>query len=559
MKRYYYYIFLLLGLCACQDESIDGFGYLQLSSVELNKTVIPASRAAGESTERLALDILKNGVIVKHTDDWKTLQGESLLLPTGRYVLKAYSVAKDSMIVGFQGQPFYVGVSEVVVEKDVAKPAEVVCSLAQCMVSVHYTDHFKQNFKSYTCRVENSYGTADFVQNETRSAYYPAAAMTATLSLTNTDNKSFVLTQKIPNVKARYHYNIHYDVTTEGDGSFNITVDQTTHNYIVNIVVPLTSSADPKLHTGNADAWGQFAYLSGTSELTGETEPIVFQYKKPGDINWSAVSATAGEAGAYTAKTLQLDFGTDYNFRIACGAKVGTMGMFTTETFQEVPNLKFDTWVQKGKNWYANPVANCYDDPSAYWANGNEGVTSSAAGSNPPITIPVEGAEAYRGKAAKLTTITGVTLVKSAAGNLFIGKYKTNIMKPAASVSFGRPYSGARPVVFSGYYKYTPKPINEGTYPGSLMTDECHIYIRLWDAGGKLIGSAELIETKEVATYTRFSLPIVYTDLKAKPASMTIVATSSHYGGEFSGAKVVGQVGAGSTLWVDEFELSYYK
>ncbi|MEG2229077.1 MAG: PCMD domain-containing protein, partial [Odoribacter sp.] len=82
---------------------------------------------------------------------------------------------------------------------------------------------------------------------------------------------------------------------------------------------------------------------------------------------------------------------------------------------------------------------------------------------------------------------------------------------------------------------------------------------RLWDAGGKLIGSAELIENKEVTTYTHFSLPIVYTDLKAKPASMTIVATSSHYGGEFEGSKVIGQVGAGSTLWVDEFELSYYK
>ena len=38
---------------------------------------------------------------------------------------------------------------------------------------------------------------------------------------------------------------------------------------------------------------------------------------------------------------------------------------------------------------------------------------------------------------------------------------------------------------------------------------------------------------------------------------MTIVATSSQYGGEFSGARVCGQVGAGSTLWVDEFELLY--
>ena len=38
---------------------------------------------------------------------------------------------------------------------------------------------------------------------------------------------------------------------------------------------------------------------------------------------------------------------------------------------------------------------------------------------------------------------------------------------------------------------------------------------------------------------------------------MTIVATSSRYGGDFSGSKVSGSVGVGSELYVDEFELLY--
>lgn len=63
----------------------------------------------------------------------------------------------------------------------------------------------------------------------------------------------------------------------------------------------------------------------------------------------------------------------------------------------------------------------------------------------------------------KMSTITGVTLVTSAAGNLFIGTYKTNMTNPAASVSFGRPYTGARPVKLSGYYKYEPHETNEGS------------------------------------------------------------------------------------------------
>ena len=64
-------------------------------------------------------------------------------------------------------------------------------------------------------------------------------------------------------------------------------------------------------------------------------------------------------------------------------------------------------------------------------------------------------------------------------------------------------------------------------------------------------------------SYTHFELPIEYTDMTKRPDKITIVATSSRYGGEFEGSgmlntKVVGQVAAGSTLWVDDFELSYY-
>lgn len=557
MKRYYLISLMFVLFWSCQDESKDGFGYLQLSSVELNKTVIPTSKATdGVTIEKIALDLMRGETIVKHVDDWTLLKGESLLLPTGTYVVKAYSADKDMTAVGFDGLAYYTGQADVKVEKDVAKPVEVVCKLAQAMVSVNYSDNFKKSFKAYSCNVTNQFGSVHFIQDESRAAYFPAADFKTTLSLTNTDNKSFTLEKTISEVKAQYHYTIQYDVTTEGCGDFNITVDQSTHNYIVNIVVPITSDADPDLHTGDANAWGQFAYLFGTSDLTDETEPIVFQYKKSDASDWVSVDAILGENGVYSAKTSQLDFGTSYHYRIACGAKVGVMSVFTTESYQEVPNLNFESWTKGGKNWYANS-----DASDSYWASGNSGVTSFLAGSNDPITVCVEGDDAYKGKAAKMSTITGVTLVKSAAGNLFIGSYKTNMGNPSASVSFGRPYTGARPVKLSGYYKYVPKPTNEGSQPSAaeLPMDECNIYIRLWDASGNVIGFGEFIGKEEITTYTPFEIEVIYSDEKAKPAKMTIVATSSHYGGNFSGSTVVGRVGAGSTLWVDEFELSYYK
>lgn len=557
MKRYHLIFLLSIFLWSCQDESKEGFGYLQFSSVELNKTVIPTTKAAdGGITEKIAVDLMRGETVVKHVDDWTLLKGESLLLPTGSYIVKAYTADKDMTSVGFESLAYYAGQAVVKVEKDVAKPVEVVCKLAQAMVSVNYSDNFKKSFKAYSCNVENQYGSVNFVQDESRAAYFPAADLEATLSLTNTDNKSFTYGKTITDVKAQYHYTIKYDVTTEGSGDINITVDQSTHNYIVNIVVPLTSDADPKLHTGDANAWGQFAYIYGTSDLTNVAEPIVFQYKKSDASDWVSVDAVLGENGIYSAKTSQLDFGTSYHYRIACGAKVGAMSVFTTESYQEVPNLNFDSWAKSGKNWYANS-----DASDSYWASGNTGVTSFLAGSNDPITVCVEGSDAYKGKAAKMSTITGVTLVKSAAGNLFIGSYKTNMSNPSASVSFGRPYTGARPVKLSGYYKYEPHATNEGSVPSAeeLPMDQCNIYIRLWDASGNEIGFGEFVGKDLVTAYTRFEIDVNYSNETARPAKMTIVATSSRYGGDFSGSKVVGRVGAGSTLWVDEFELSYYK
>lgn len=535
-----------------------GYGYLQISAIGLDKTVVPQSKST--TTEKLALDIIKDGTVVKHTSDWTLLEGESLLLPTGSYILKAYSSEKDSTIQGFDVQPYYKGEQQVFVEKDVAKPVEVVCSLLQSMVTLQYSDNFKKAFSAYQCDVKNSDATVTFVSTETRPAYFCAGkALTAVLSLTNTDGKSFTYEKQIAEIaQSRYHYKVKYDVTNEGTGDFTFTVDQTTHEYEISITVPLTSSADPKLHTLRSEAWGQFAYLVGSSELTGETTPVQFQYKKVVDNVWEDVETTlSGEE--YTAKTGKLDFGTDYNYRIICGEKVGNTDQFTTESFQQIPNLNFDTWEKNKNNWYANPVTNNYDDPQAYWATGNEGVTSILAGSKPPITVPAEGDDAYSGKAAKLTTLTGITLVGSAAGNLFIGKYKTNMGSPALSVTFGRPYTGARPVSLSGYYKYLPKPINNGTKPGDLTTDQCNVYLKIWDASGNVIGFGEFVGSEEITTYTKFSFDITYTDALAKPATMTIVATSSRYGGDFEGAKVVGQVGGGSTLWIDEFELSYYK
>ena len=297
----------------------------------------------------------------------------------------------------------------------------------------------------------------------------------------------------------------------------------------------------------SVNAWATKASLYG--EMKSGASPSV-EYKKTTDADWIALPSEDINVSqtSFTAELKGLVNDTEYQWRILVDGEYSETATFTTEKIIEIPNLNFDTWSQSGKNWFPNA-----DAEDSYWATGNTGVTIA----KDATTVPVEGADAYNGKAAKMTTVTGVVYVGSAAGNLFIGTYSTNIGNPSASVSFGREYDGARPTKLKGYYKYKSMPITAGTKPGNLQNDECHIYMRLWDASGKEIAYGEFIGTETIAEYTPFEFDLEYKDNVTKPSKMTIVATSSHYGGEFEGKNVVGQVGEGSTLWVDEFELSY--
>ena len=542
-------------LCSCQselDESAQGYGYLQLASVDVNKSM---TRADVTATEQISIDVYdEEGTNVKHADKWQDINTENgLLLPAGKtYTVKAYSYDRDKDAQGFDAKPYYAGEKDVTIKANQATYAEITCKLAQSKVSVEYTDKFKSIFtEPFTCYVTGNSGTnIEFKDGETRAAYVKAE-QPLSIKLDFGNNKVF--TQQITaSAEAAHLYKVKLEAGDAQTG-ITITLNPTIHQYEVTLEIPTKMEdyiATTNISTDVSKVWGQFAYLTGECNITGATDPVQFCYKKKADTDWTTIEATkVGDTFTYENKVAPLDFGTEYEYYIKCGEKQGETVSFTTESYVEIPNLNFDTWTQSGKNWFANA-----DASDSYWATGNTGVTMIGDAT----TTPVEGTEARTGKAAKMITKTGVMLVGAAAGNLFIGTYKTNMGNPSASVNFGRDYTGARPVKLSGYYKYTSCAIDYGSEPGTLTTDECNIYVRLWDSDGNVIGFGEFIGTESVSTYQPFEFEIKYSNTTKRPAKITIVATSSHYGGNFSGIKVVGQVGSGSTLWVDDFELSYY-
>lgn len=540
----------LVSSCQSEIDEAKGYGYLQLSSVDVNKSVI--TRADITASETIAVDILDaSNAVVQHADDWKNL--DDVILPVATYTVKAYSADKKMDTQGFDAQPYYEGQSSVAIEANKAKTVSITCKLAQTMVSVNRSESFKSTFGGCTCYVEGADALSiPFGENETRAAYVKAGqALTVKVDFGNGKSFSQEITSK---AEAAYHYKVNLDIT-EGNAGFDISVDQTIHQYDVTVMVPTkqesTDMVTDDIRNDVSKVWGQFAYLSGSCNLAEVTSPVQFRYKKTTESEWTTVEAVQEEGTKnYSAKVAPLDFGTAYEYYIVCGDKTGETCTFTTESYVAIPNLNFDTWSQNGKNWYPNA-----DASNSYWATGNEGVTLGGSSNSTGVE------DSHSGLAARLETVqVKVLIVKvTAAGNIFIGNYKTNTSNPAASVTFGREYTGARPVKLSGYFKYQPgAEMSDGSVPSEkLEKDECDIYIQLW-SGDETIGEGHFVTNETVSEYTRFEIPIEYTVTNKRPDKIAIVATSSRYGGYFSGMSVIGQLAIGSTLWVDDFELSYY-
>lgn len=547
-------LFLGVGLISSCQSEIDeakGYGYLQLSSIDVNKGV--ETRADITESEAIAVDICdESNAVVQHADDWRNL--DDVILPVATYTIKAYSADKNMETQGFDAQPYYAGQKDVVIEANKAKNVNITCKLAQTMVSVNCSETFKSTFAGYTCYIEGADALSiPFVEDEARAAYVKAGQpLTVKVDFGNGKSFSQEITSK---AEAAYHYKVNLDIT-EGNAGFDISVDQTIHQYDVTVKVPTKQeSADMVTSDIKNDAskvWGQFAYLSGSCNLAEITSPVQFRYKKKADAEWTTIEAVQEEGTKnYSAKVAPLDFGTEYEYYILCGDKAGETCTFTTESYVEIPNLNFDTWSQNEKDWYPNA-----DASNSYWSTGNEGVTLGGNSNSVGVS------DSYSGLAAQLQTVevTMFVFVKvKAAGNIFIGSYKTNAQDPASSVTFGRDYSGARPTKLSGYFKYQPgATMSDGSVPSEkLEKDECDIYIQLW-SGGETIGEGHFITNETVSEYTHFEIPIEYTVTNKRPDKIAIVATSSRYGGYFDGMNVIGQLAIGSTLWVDDFELSYY-
>lgn len=211
------------------------------------------------------------------------------------------------------------------------------------------------------------------------------------------------------------------------------------------------------------------------------------------------------------------------------------------------------------------------------WASGNSGYVT-VAGNKTPDEYPTAIAEGRNGGlAAKMQTVYTSTFAAAtgnpiAAGNLFLGSFKTNLLNTLRSTKFGLPYSGDLPKFVRSYYKYKagPEVRDQDFQIVKGAVDSFDIYAILFESRAKdnfmygdhdfkdprnvAIARVPASQRQETATWKELYFPFEMVSGKTfdpnKEYVLAIVMSSSIDGANFTGA-------IGSTLIVDDIELIY--
>ena len=241
-------------------------------------------------------------------------------------------------------------------------------------------------------------------------------------------------------------------------------------------------------------------------------------------------------------------------------------------------NMGFDHWMQyEDKKFGGAKVDVLYDEDAT---DEEKTVWGSAAASTKMLgydsvlketdflAVTGEGKKALKLQTCGISAMFGI-VKKLAAGSVFNGYTgDIDIAKMSAHIFWGIPFTD-KPKTLEGYACYKPAKIDWTQDPYKSMEgqlDKGHVMVILsdwetpfdvcppsslldFDNDPGIIGYGKVVFDKEMTAYEKFTVNIEYRNERT-PKLITIVCSSSALGDYFTG-------GAGSTLYLDEFKLTY--
>lgn len=594
MKKLYTiltFCLFLASLGSCQNEELgqNAIGYLRLE-VGTDKTT--QTRVENEyNPKQIAVKIVNSaGKTVKETDDCTTWT-EAIELPVGTYTIEASSAGFDGKTAGWD-KPYYAAKETVDIKMNTNTSKEIVCKLANVLVTVEFSDDFRAAFQSAVVGVSDKSNSDNKVTfemrqaSETGKAYFPVTDLISNLTVSNYKGELHSKKDTITGIKAQENVILRYRIASSGSSNIGVTVDDATKTYTYTIGVPVTATSTL---VASANAWSSFAYL--TAEVPSfadifDQSKLEFQYKTADAAEWTKVSTaiTVEEKDKkFSTKLTGLTPATAYQYRLYYndGTEEGITSEtvnFTTEAQTPLPNGNLDSWYKSGKTWY--PVAeNDYNVSGSFWDSSNPGTTTGAGAlvnKNPTqgnsTTVHTSG-----GQSAELKSqyASAFGIGKFAAASLYTGKFNSLVGTNGAKIDFGQSFV-SRPTALHGWFHYTSGKIDyrgDNTPEGlgeKGSDDLCSIYIALskkqkqvdntktetfldLENDTDIIAYGQLSDAEAVTTngWKEFTLNFKYKTLEPLDTYyLIIVFSASKYGDYFTGS-------TNSVMYVDDLELVY--
>ena len=279
----------LCGLASCANEAPWGNGTRGKGGVALKltanadvKDALPSVRAG--APELVAPDVDGFSVEMLNLDtDFKqtfnTLEefNKQEGFEVGSYTLTAYYGNINEC--GFD-KPYFQGEANVNVLEGRESSVEVIAQLANVMLSVDYTDEFKNYFRDYSVTAHtDGHANVTFGKYETRAGFLTPGDVSLQISVTNPNGQTVTLTPKDLELQAiaRHHYHVKFDVNADPmeDMTLIVTFDDSTTKEDVKFTL------SDELYNADAPVVGSEGFTSGemVEALSGNPSASLLKFE----------------------------------------------------------------------------------------------------------------------------------------------------------------------------------------------------------------------------------------------------------------------------------------
>lgn len=259
--------------------------------------------------------VTDNFEVIIYDDDDNTIKSfENYAEVPAEIILEAGSYRVTASSANLQpaafDNPYYFGEAIFELTNGESETVNIECTLANCKVTVIYTENVINNFAGYSTIVSNKEGALTFTETEAKAGYFSLLPLDIEAILTYTDpsgnEAQKIISGAIPSPQPQTHYKI--TVNSEmvnGEVSININVNEelteieynlgSSSSSIINNRIFGTSESDKIIDMISTSDGGYLLLISDSSP-----DALIYKLNQQGEIQWEKNEADYRQKGILT-------------------------------------------------------------------------------------------------------------------------------------------------------------------------------------------------------------------------------------------------------------------